>query len=88
MSKAAVPKPPEGKKGVVSVPAAEDLSTEHFIRHLELRHPEDLALEFTVRPGETERKMEARISFEALHALQHRRGGEHDHTHKPSVRRS
>lgn len=64
----------------LKVPAVEHMPTEHFIRHLETRHPEDLAMEFKPLPGETERTMSARIAFEALHALRHR-NGEFDHVH-------
>lgn len=64
----------------VKVPAVEQMPTEHFIRHLETRHPEDLKMEFKPLPGEAVRTMSARIAFEALHALRHR-NGEFDHVH-------
>lgn len=63
-----------------TVPAAEDMSTEHFIRHLENRHVEDLEMEFRARPGQAERTMETRTAFEALHALRHK-NGDFDHEH-------
>lgn len=82
-----VPRPPEGKRGIVLVPAIEQLSDEHFMRHLELRHSGDLAFTFTTRPGQEERTMDTRLAFESLHALRHRQEGhEHDHEHKQAER--
>lgn len=70
----------------ILVPAVPDMDDETFIRHLELRHPEDLEMTFTVRPGETRRVMETRLAFEALHALRHRdRERTFDHDHKEPI---
>lgn len=77
-----------GKDGLVRVPAVDDMTDETFLRHLELRHPEDLEIRFPPNEDGSPRVLPTRIAFEALHALRHRMGErDFDHDHKEPVRR-
>lgn len=69
------------------VPPIEQMDDETFIRHLELRHRPDLAMEFKPEPGREgqPRRLMTRIAHEAYHAVLHRRAEESgealDHFH-------
>jgi hypothetical protein len=73
----------------VRVPPVEQMDDETFIRHLEKRHGDKIAMEFKVLPGEEgrPRRMLTRIAHETYHALLHswaeedREGHEVDHFH-------
>ena len=76
-----------GADGKVRVPAVEDMDDETFIRHMELRHPEDLEVKFP-KDGDRPRTLLTRIAFESLHALRHRVGErDFDHEHKEPAKR-
>lgn len=69
----------------VRAPALQDMSDEIIMRHLEHRHAKDLALEFRVLPGQTERRLEARSTWIAYHDALHRlalHGEYKDHYHR------
>lgn len=69
----------------VRVPALQDMSDEHIIRHLELRHSEDLRMEFRELPGRNGRRLEARQEWITYHDTLHRldvAGKYSDHHHK------
>lgn len=68
----------------VRVPALQNMPEEHIIRHLELRHPEDLRMKFKPLPGRSERRLEARSAWITYHDTLHRlalNGGYEDHYH-------
>lgn len=81
--------PRPGEK--VQVPAVEDMTDETFLRHLELRHPEDLEVRFPANEDGSPRTLPTRLAFEALHAVRHRLGrgdgAEFDHDHKEPEQR-
>jgi hypothetical protein len=56
------------------VPLVEQMDDETFIRHLEKRHGQDLAMEFKPLPGQEgqPRRMLTRLAHETYHALLHR----------------
>lgn len=69
----------------VRAPALQDMEDEHIIRHLELRHPEDLKMEFKAFPGKDGRRLEAREAWITYHDTLHRLdvdGKYAGHTHK------
>lgn len=69
----------------VRAPALQDMLDEHIIRHLELRHPEDLKMEFHALPGGDGRRLEARQEWITYHDTLHRldvEGKYSDHYHK------
>lgn len=75
-----------GRARVVTtrVPFVEQMDDETFIRHLEARHGQDLAMEFKPLPGKEgePRRLLTRIAHEAYHHILHNREGvEHDHHH-------
>lgn len=51
---------------------ADQMSDENFMKHLELRHPHELKVKFTIEPGFKERRMRARSAWEAYHEAIHR----------------
>lgn len=77
-----------GADGMVRVPAIEDMEDETFLKHLELRHPEDLEVKFPPKEDGSPRTIPTRIAFEALHALRHRNGERgFDHEHREPAKR-
>lgn len=75
------------RKPRVTVPAVEDMDDETFIKHLELRHPEDLKLKFPKPKDGSPRRLDTRIAFEALHGYRHRVRDDFDHEHRPPIER-
>lgn len=59
-------------KPLKRVKPVEQMSDENFMKHLELRHPHELKMKFTVEPGRTERRMRNREAWEAYHETIHR----------------
>ena len=60
----------------------EQVSDENFMKHLELRHPGDLKMEFKVEPGRDHRRMHCRSAWEAFHEAIHRISADpYDHFH-------
>lgn len=59
-----------------------NMSDETFMRHLEMRHADQLKMRFLIEPGRTERRMRARPAWEAFHSTIHRLSiGEPTHWH-------
>jgi hypothetical protein len=58
---------------MVRVPPVQQMDDETFIRHLEKRHGQDLAMEFKELPGREgePRRLLTRIAHETYHALLH-----------------
>lgn len=76
-----------GKK-TYKVPPLQSMSDEHIMKHLELRHPDDLSIEFSVLPGENGRRLMARSTWIAYHDMLHRldlNGKYDDHYHRQYV---
>jgi hypothetical protein len=78
-------------KPMVQVPSAEDLDDETFIKHLELRHGESLALKFTDEPDRKRRGLSRRLRNRSTWITYHRKlhelydgreNGPYRHTHK------
>lgn len=76
---------------LVTVPATKDMTDEIFLRHLELRHPEDLEVTFPPNEDGSDRTIPTRLAFEALHSVRHRLGRPDgtpfDHDHKEPEQR-
>lgn len=69
----------------VKVPALQDMTDEHIMRHLELRHQKDLKIKFLPLPGETERRLNEPSAWITYHDTLHRlhlNGDYPDHSHK------
>jgi hypothetical protein len=75
----------------VQVPAVSDMDDETFIKHLEKRHGESLALKFTEEPDRAAkglpRRLQSRKEWESYHTYLHqlydnRENSPYRHTHK------
>lgn len=66
----------------ISIPSVADMSDEILMKHLELRHEDDLAVVFEVEPDRDERRLRApkewRTYHDAMHRLYPRK---YDHRH-------
>lgn len=59
-----------------------EMDDETFMKHLELRHADQLKMRFTLEPGRAARRMRARPAWEAFHETIHRLDiGEPQHWH-------
>lgn len=72
---------------MVHIPSVEDMDDETLMKHLELRHEDDLKMSFEAEPDRTERRMHApkewRTYHDAVHRLYPRK---YEHTHEGVVR--
>lgn len=67
----------------VRVPPAEDMSDQILIKHLELRHGDDLKQKFTTEPGQTEPRLNAPREWRTYHNAMHRLyPRKYDHYHE------
>lgn len=76
---------------MVRVPASEDMDDETFIKHLEFRHGEALALRFVEEPDRKRKGLGRRLHNPETWAIYHRKlhelydgreNGPYRHTHK------
>lgn len=67
---------------LVRIPGVSAMKDETLMLHLELRHGNDLRMEFNVEPGRTERRLHASTEWRTFHDAVHRiHPGEYDHVH-------
>lgn len=58
--------------GLKRVKPTSEMTDEQLMKHLELRHPHELKVKFTVEPDQTERKLRSRKAWVAFHNTIHR----------------
>lgn len=69
------------------IPPVSEMDDETLMKHLELRHADDLAMEFKPEPGQTERRLHAPTEWRTYHNAMHRLYPRaYDHTHRDVVR--
>lgn len=66
----------------VTVPSVTSMNDQTLIKHMELRHADDLKLSFEVEPDRTERRLRAPREWRTYHNAMHRLyPGKYDHSH-------
>jgi hypothetical protein len=72
----------EGTLALVRIPPVAAMDDETLMKHLELRHAEDLAMEFLPEPEREERRLAAPSTWRAYHDAMHRLyPNKYDHRH-------
>lgn len=79
---------PEGTNmATLMIPSVDDMDDETLMKHLELRHEDDLRLTFKPEPGRTERRLAAPGLWRTYHNTMHRLySNKYDHRHRDVTR--